>query len=140
MKMRVIYALSLIISLALLTGCGGGGGGGGAAPVGITYTGLTNLVTITDTNAQVLTTAALEGGDPVTAIGVFAGVASEGDSPIRHSRLIRFTHTLREAVLHMDVPSAAGDPVASTGPTGKRDDPGRSGYVCWWSWECNIYN
>jgi hypothetical protein len=100
------------MSLMLLTGCGGGGGGG-AAPVGITYTGLTSQASITDSNAQVLTTEAFEGGDAGTAIGVFAGVASEGDSPIRHSRLIRFTRTLKEAMLQMDVTSAAGDPVAS---------------------------
>jgi hypothetical protein len=112
MKKKVICALSFIMSLMLLTGCGGGGGGG-AAPVGITYTGLASPATITDTNAQVLTTEAFEGGDAGTAIGVFAGVASEGDSPIRRSRLIRFTRTLKETMLRMDATSAAGDPVAS---------------------------
>lgn len=94
-------------------GCGGGGGGGGAVPAGVTYTGLTTQATITDTNAELLTTEAFEGGEPGTAIGVFAGVSSENNNAIHQSRLIRLTRILEGAMLQVDVASAAGDPVIS---------------------------
>ncbi|MGE5838714.1 MAG: hypothetical protein ACM34H_02185 [Deltaproteobacteria bacterium] len=113
MRMRFSNALLLIVSFALRAGCGGGGGGDAAAPVGLTYAGLTSQATVTDANAQALTAEAYEGGNSGTAIELFAGVASEGERPIRHSRLFRFASTLKEAMLQMDVTSVAGDPVAN---------------------------
>lgn len=62
MKLSVSRLItSLTLCTTLLAGCGGGGGGGTSSSV--TYTGVTTEAVVTDTNAEALTSAALDGYD-----------------------------------------------------------------------------
>lgn len=52
---KMLLFLGLLISLAMISGCGGGSDGGGGGTQWVTYTGSTSMATIDETNASVLT-------------------------------------------------------------------------------------
>ena len=71
-----IAIFAAIIVLILIVSCGGGGGG--SSSTGLTYSGLTTPVTITDGNAEAIAASAYNAGSSTTA---FSGIAMSLEDP-----------------------------------------------------------
>ena len=64
---RLLSGILIALVGMLLLSCGGGGGGGGST--GLTYTGLSSQATLSSSNSQEMSSAALEGGQSGNALG-----------------------------------------------------------------------
>lgn len=87
------FFVTPILGITLLAGCGGGGGGGTSSSV--TYTGVATEAVVTDTNAEALTSAALDGYDAaksssqlITVVGITAQDSAQGLSLPGLARLL----------------------------------------------------
>ena len=105
--------LMCVLSLALITliGCGGGGDDGGSGTTSITYTGLTTLADVTDTNAQVLVAGAFNGGRTSSALSGLGAVETASDENTVSFRTLEVTRALEDALLQVDLSSVSGGPI-----------------------------
>jgi len=105
--LRALAGVALVLlGLLSILGTGGGGGGGGSSVTPVTYTGVTTQATIDQNNAQLLTSAALQGGNAGTTVAP-TGVVTEGTKASGEPRVIAIVDTLKGSLAHVDFTSAS---------------------------------
>jgi hypothetical protein len=106
---RLVFALSVGITLLLLQACGGGGGSGETTGSVPSYTGLTSEARVEDSNAQSLSTAAVSGA----AQSVVADASAEVFAPRSMSnpevKLVEISPRIAQWIARSMAPYAARD-------------------------------
>ena len=106
--MRMVSILSAFLLSMCLFSCSGGGGGGGGGSVGISYTGVTTLAVIDESNAVDLATGAYQGGNTGGTAGVL-GAEQTGESEDTSSpRTLKVSRALEDALRRVDLMSRSG--------------------------------
>ncbi len=109
MKKGVLFSYLVLLLLPLsLVACSGGGGGDEVSSAGISYTGLTAMVTIDENNAEEILLGTYEGGQTANGLNVLGVIQEEGSTPVRVSRSLEVSETLKDALCKMDFTVESG--------------------------------